>query len=143
MPTTEPVRIFIDIEKAAPEQRRFWGRGYIHTRSDGSLVSDASGDVVDTPEAQAALEEAFYGFVKDYRSGDAGHELFDAATMIEGFVVTTEKKAAGLFPADMDEGIYVGFEANDSDVGDVLWDRVRSGEYQALSIVGEGWREAI
>lgn len=132
------VRFTCAIEKSEPEQRRFWGRGYIHKTADGTQVVDHSGDVIDTPETERALEEAFYGFVKDYRSGDAGHELFDAADMIEGFVVTGEKKAAGLFPADMAEGLYVGFQAKESESGDVLWDGVKSGRFKALSIVGTG-----
>jgi len=116
-PVMDTVRFTAVIKTRSPddaEQRRFWGTGYIHTTLDGQ-VEDHSGDVIDTPEALAALEEAFYGFVKEYRTGDAGHELFDAADMIEGFVVTTEKKTAGLFPAEMDEGIYVGFEARPTD----------------------------
>jgi len=138
----EPVRFVCHIEKSEPDQRRFWGKGYIHTTDDGQVV-DTSGDVIDDPQSQRELEEAFYGYVKAYRDGDAGHELFGAATMIEGFVVTKEKKAAGLFPTEMDEGIYVGFEANLSDEGDVLWDGIREGRYKQLSIVGEGRREAI
>jgi hypothetical protein len=141
MTNRDTVRFTAVIKSREDERRRFWGTAYIHTRPDGQSVVDASGDFVDTPEAQASLEEAFYGFVKEYRSGDAGHELFDAADMIEGFVVTGEKKAAGLFPESMPEGIYVGFEAADSDAGDVLWNRVKDGTYQALSIVGGGWRE--
>ena len=138
----EHARFVCHIEKSAPDDRRVWGRGYIHTTSDGQ-VTDASGDVIDTPEAQRELEQAFYEYVKSYRDGDAGHELFGAATMIEGFVVTKEKKAAGLFPDGMDEGIYVGFEANTTPEGDVLWDGVREGRYKQLSIVGEGTREPI
>ncbi len=131
------------IEKQMPDQRRFWGKAYIHTTADGKPAPDHSGDIIDTPEAQAELEEAFYEYVKSYRSGDMKHEVFNAATMIEGFVVTIEKKAAGLFPAEMDEGIYVGFEANDSDEGDVLWEGVKSGETPALSVVVMGTREAM
>jgi hypothetical protein len=131
------------IEKQDVDQRRFRGRSYIHTNADGEQVVDHSGDVIDTPETQAELEEAFYGFVKDYRTGDLEHQGFGAATMIEGFVVTKEKKAAGLFPDGMPEGIYVGFEANDSDEGDLLWEGVKSGRLSALSIVGEGTRETI
>lgn len=138
----EPVRFTCHIEKSETEQRRFWGRGYIHTTAEGQ-VEDFSGDVIDTPPAQQALEQAFYTFVKDVRSGDAGHQFFGAATLIEGFVVTKEKKAAGLFPAEMDEGIYVGFEANDSPEGEVLWEGVKEGRYRQLSIVGEGTREPI
>ena len=138
----EPVRFTCHIEKSEPEERRFWGRGYIHTTEDGT-VEDHSGDVIDDPVSQRELEEAFYEYVKSYREGDTGHELFGAATMIEGFVVTKEKIAAGLFPSGMDEGIYVGFEANATAEGDVLWDGVREGRFKQLSIVGEGTREPI
>lgn len=140
---TDNIRFTLSIDKQAPEQRRFWGRGYIHTRKDGEQVHDASGDVIDTPEAQAALEEAWYEYVKEYRTGDAGHELFDAADMIEGVIVTKEKKAHGLFPEDMAEGIYVGFEAKQTPEGDVLWDGVKEGIYKALSIVGTAMVEEI
>ena len=133
----ETIRFTATIEKQDTEQRRFWGKGYIHTTKDGS-VTDASGDTIDTPETQAALEQAFYEYVKTSRSGDVGHELFDAATLIEGFVVTKEKKANGFFPDDMDEGIYVGFEADKTAKGDVLWDGIKDGTFTALSIVGEG-----
>ena len=138
----ETVRFTCHIEKSETDQRRFWGKGYIHT-SDGEPVTDHSGDVIDTPEAQAALEEAFYGFVKDYRSGDLEHEEFGAATLIEGVIVTAEKKAAGLYPAEMDEGLYVGFQAEKTDAGDALWEGIKSGRLKALSIVGSGTREAM
>ena len=133
----ETFRITATIEKKDTEQRRFWGKAYIHTTANGQVV-DASGDVIDTPETQAALESAFYEYVKSSRSGDAGHELFDAATMIEGFVVTQEKIANGFFPNGMDEGVYIGFEADRTAEGDVLWDGVKDGTYKMLSIVGEG-----
>ena len=139
----EQIRFVCHIEKSEPDQRRFWGRGYIHTRSDGSTVVDHSGDVVDDLTSQRELENAFYKYVTDYRTGDMEHSAFGAATMIEGFVVTAEKKSAGLFPTDMDEGVYVGFEANDSDEGDVLWEGVKTGRLKDLSIVGQGTREAI
>ena len=138
----DTIRFECLIEKAEPEQRRFWGKGYIHTTVDGP-VEDFSGDIIDTPDTQAALEAAFYDYVKQSRSGDLEHTEFGAADMIEGFIVTAEKKRAGLFPADMDEGIYIGFEANDTAAGDVLWDGVKSGRLKALSIVGEGIREPI
>ncbi len=139
----ESLTLTCQIEKQAPEQRRWWSKGYIHTTGDGKQVEDFSGDVIDTPEAQAELEEAFYKFVTDYRSGDLEHEHMDAATMIEGFIVTKEKKANGLFPPDMDEGIHLAFQANDSDEGDMLWEGIKSGRLKAMSIVGEGTREAI
>lgn len=139
----EQFRFTCHIEKSTkgqPDERRFFGRGYIHDK-DGQQITDHSGDTIDTSDAQRALEEAFYDYVKSSRSGDLEHEHFDASTLIEGFVVTKEKKAAGIFPAEMDEGYYVGYEANDTPAGDVLWEGVKSGRLQQLSIVGEGWRE--
>ena len=137
----DDITLTCKIEKKAPEQRRWWGKAYIHN-VDGEQVEDHSGDVVDTPEAQAHLEEAFYKFVTDYRSGDLEHQIFGAATMIEGFIVTKEKKAAGLFPAEMDEGMYFGFQANDSDEGDMLWEGIKSDRLREMSIVGTGrWEE--
>lgn len=138
----DTIRFTAVIKSREDEQRRFWGTAYIHTNQNGQ-VTDHSGDVIDTPETQAAFEEAFYGFVKDYRTGDAGHELFDASDLIEAFVVTKEKKAAGLFPPEMAEGGYVGFQARETDAGDVLWDGVKTGRYTGLSIVGEGTKVAI
>ena len=143
MTDMEQIRFVCHIEKSEPEQRRFWGRGYIHTRSDGSNVVDHSGDVVDDITSQRELENAFYKYVTDYRAGDMEHKVFGAATMIEGFVVTAEKKRAGLFPTEMDEGVYVGFEAAQTDEGDALWEGVKSGRLKDLSIVGQGTREAI
>ena len=134
----EKIELTCRIEKTAPEQRRWYGKAYIHTDGEGRQIVDHSGDVIDTPETQAALEDAFYEFVKSYRSGDMEHQVFGAATMIEGIIVTKEKKAAGLFPPGMDEGIYLGFEANDSPEGEVLWDGIKSGRLSAMSIVGEG-----
>jgi len=133
----DTIRFTAVIKSREDDQRRFFGAGYIHTTDQGP-VEDHSGDIVDTVETQAALEEAFYGFVKDFRTGDVEHELFDAADLIEGFVVTAEKKQAGIFPTDMNEGVYVGFQARESDAGDVLWDGVKSGRLTALSIVGQG-----
>ena len=136
------IRFTAVIKSREDDQRRFFGAGYIHTTVDGA-VADHSEDIIDTAEAQAELEDAFYGFVKDYRTGDMEHELFDAADLIEGFVVTKEKKQAGIFPADMDEGGYVGFQARDTEAGNVLWDGVKSGKYTELSIVGTGRTETI
>ena len=136
-------RFTATISKQEPEQRRFWGTAYLHHDEDGNQITDVSQDVVDTTEAQAALEEAFYGFVKDSRTGDVEHELFEAADMIEGFIVTVDKKTAGVFPDTMAEGIYVGFQARDTPAGDVLWDGVKTGRLSALSIVGEARVEGI
>jgi len=133
----DTVRFTCHIEKSEPALRRFWGRGYVVSK-DGTAIVDHSGDVIDTPEAMTALESAFYDFVREIRSGDLEHTDFDAATMIEGVIVTPEKRAAGLFPDEMPDGILVGFQANDSDAGDALWEGVSSGRLTALSIVGEG-----
>lgn len=143
LPAVDDFTLTCNITKQEPDQRRFWGKGYIYTTASGEQVIDHSGDVIDTPDAQAALESAFYDYMKNSREGDLEHSDFGAATLIEGWIVTEEKKNAGLFPPDMDEGIYVAFEAHDSPEGDVLWEGVKSGRLAGLSIVGEGRREPI
>ena len=138
----DKIRFICHIEKQEPDQRRWWGKAYVY-ETEGEPSADHSGDIIDTPEAQAELEHAFYEYVKSSRQGDREHVDFGAASMIEGFIVTKEKIAAGLFPDGMDLGIYLGFEADSTEAGDLLWDGVKSGRLSSMSIVGEGVREPI
>lgn len=139
----EQTRFICHISKSEPDQRRFWGTGYLTKDVEGVQLVDHSGDVIDDDESMAALESAFYDFVKDVRSGDLEHVEFGAASLIEGIIITDEKIKAGLFPAGTPTGMFVGFEANDSVAGDALWEGVKSGRLTALSIVGEGERVAL
>lgn len=139
----DTVRFTAVIKTREDEQRRFWGRAYIAKDESGAQVVDHSGDIIDTPEAMASLEAAFYDYVRDSRAGDLEHTEFGAAELIEGVAVTKEKVAAGLFPDGTPEGLLVGFQATDTPQGDALWEGVKSGRLKALSIVGAGRRVPV
>lgn len=131
-------RIDATIAKIEPEQRRWWGWAYIHTKRDGTQVVDHSGDVIDTPEAKRTLENAFYKYVKTSGMGDDQHEHFDAARLIEAVAFTKEKAEMMGITESVPEGLWVGFEARDNDAGDRLWKRVKTGDARMMSIVGRG-----
>jgi hypothetical protein len=138
---TVEARFTAEIVKVAPEQRRFFGWAYITKRSDGSQVVDHSGDAIDTPEARAALEDAFHRYVRDSGAGDDQHELFNASKLIEAVALTREKASAMGIPDDaaLPEGLWVGFEVAQTPAGDALWERVKKRERSMLSIVGRGF----
>lgn len=138
---TVEARFTAEIVKLAPEQRRFFGWAYITKRADGTQVVDHSGDAIDTPEARAALEDAFHRYVRDSGSGDDQHELFGASKLVEAVAFTREKARAMGIPDDvpLPEGLWVGFEVSQTPAGDALWERVKRKERSMLSIVGRGF----
>lgn len=139
--TVDTARFTTEIVKVAPQQRRFFGWAYMSKRADGTQVIDHSGDAIDTPEAVAALEDAFHRYVRDSGDGDDQHELFGASKLIEAVAFNREKAAAMGIPDDvpLPEGLWVGFEALPTAAGDALWDRVMKRERSMLSIVGRGF----
>lgn len=141
-PTVEQTRFTAEIVKVAPEQRRFFGWAYITKRADGSQVVDRSGDMIDTPESRAALEDAFHRYVRDSGAGDDQHELFGASRLVEAVAFTREKAAAMGIPegVPLPEGLWVGFEVADTPAGNALWERVKKRERSMLSIVGRGFQ---
>jgi hypothetical protein len=133
-------RLTAEITKIEPEQRRFYGWGYIMKRADGTQVVDHSGDIIDTAEAKQALEDAFHAYVRDSGSGDDQHELFGASKLVEAMSFTKEKARMMGITGEVPEGLWVGFEALPTPAGDQLWERVKNGERSMLSIVGRGVR---
>ncbi len=131
-------RLNAEIAKIEPERRRFYGWAYVAKRADGSQVTDYSGDVIRTPEAMEALEDAFHAYVRDGGAGDDNHELFGASKLIEAVAMTKEKAELMGIDGPIQEGLWVGFEAMPSPAGEALWKRVKSGERAMLSIVGRG-----
>ena len=134
-------RINAEIRKIDPEQRRFWGWAYITKKADGTPVTDHSGDAIDTPEAKASLEDAFYKYVRDSGSGDDQHELFGASKLIEAVAFTKEKAERMGITGTVPEGLWVGFEAMPTPAGDELFRRVKNGDRSMLSIVGRGYHQ--
>ncbi len=129
-----------EIVKVDEEQGRVYGKAYTFTKN-GEQVQDHSGDVIDTPETRAALEEAFVGYVKDHRTGDLDHEQFGVSQLIEAVFVTKEKAELMGMTTNW-EGWRVGYECNrDPPEGLKAWETAKT--RGAFSIVGRGRREAI
>jgi len=124
------------IQKANDDKMQVFGWAYICVQEDGEQVVDYSGDTVEVPE----IEQAAYKFVKFWREGSDNHERGGVATLIESMVFTKEKMSAlGITDGTLPEGWWVGFEVTDPDV----WEKIKSGEYNMMSIEGEAVREEI
>lgn len=132
------------ISKVDEEQRRVWGWAYMARNADGDLITDHSGDVIDTPEAFAALEDATYRFVKDIGEGDDMHTTFGVAKVIESVVMSPVKaEAMGLSETNVPQGVWLGMEFERDAAGDAAWAKFKQGERRMFSIVGEGTREPL
>lgn len=131
------------IKSVDAPKRRFFGWAYV-AKKNGSPVVDHSGDVIDTPEAIDAMENAFYKYVLESRAGDDNHSVFGVAKLIEQTVFTPEKiEQMGLDPESTPVGVWSGYEIPEGELGDRLLDGIMSGRYKALSIVGRGRRETV
>ena len=129
-----------EIVKVDEEQGRVYGWAYVFTKN-GEQVEDHSGDIVDSPESRAALEDAFVGYVKDHRTGDLDHQTFGVSKLIEAAFITKDKAELMGMTADR-EGMWVGYEFNrDTAEGLQAWETAKT--RGAFSIVGRGRREAI
>ena len=136
--------LIVPIAKVDLERRLFGGWAYIAHARDGSQVVDLSGDIVDTPEAWQALEDAFVEYAVDSRSGDLDHEEFGASDLVELFIADDRKASAlGLPAGSLPQGVYASFRARTSPAGRRLWEGVKNGTIRSLSIVGDGWREPL
>ena len=129
-----------EIVKIDEEQGRVHGWAYTFSKN-GQQVVDHSQDVIDTPEARASLEEAFFEYVKDHRTGDLDHEQFDVSQLIEAVFI--DKAKAELMGAVFErEGLWVGYEFNrDTPKGLKAWETAKT--RGSFSIVGSGTREEI
>ena len=131
-----------NIIKVDAPRRMFFGWSYIAKR-DGEQIEDHSGDVIDTPEAVDALENAFYRYALDSRAADDGHQVFGVAKLVEQVVFTPEKIEKMGLHESTPIGVWSGYYAPETEDGDRLLDAVQTGRYKALSIVGRGRREPI
>ena len=138
MTTTAEIRA--DISKVDEDRRLAFGWANVFVKTDGTPEDDSQGDVIDTPEAIAAFEDAVYEYVLESRDGDEMHKKFGVARLVESMIFTEEKLAklgvpAGTIPL----GWWVGYKIDDDDA----WEGVKSGRYRMFSIVGGGDREEI
>lgn len=120
-------------KNGAPDQNRVFGWASI-VEKDGQMVIDVQDDAI----SEADLEEAFYGFVKDARAAGEMHGDFGPhiGHCIECMVFTKEKQK--IMKIDLGfVGAWIGFQ-----VSPEVFAKVKSGEYPAFSIGGEGIRVA-
>jgi len=130
----------MEFAKIDTDLRRVWGWAYVAKNADGSQVEDHSGDVVDSPEAIAALEDSFHRFVRDSREADDGHEVYGVGRLIEASFMSPAKAEMMGIPSEVPVGIFAGFEFDDDEAGLAAWEKVKSQESLMFSLVGEGVR---
>lgn len=124
------------IKKADEERHLAFGFAYISQDEAGHQTEDHSGDQLETGD----LESAAYRFVELYREGGEMHERGGCAVLVESMVFTKEKQQAlGIPDGTLPVGWWIGFKVTDEDV----WSKVKSGEYQMLSIEGTARRVPI
>ncbi len=124
------------IQKSNDDKRLAFGWASISLYEDGGTLIDLAADVIEPEE----LERAAYRFVRFYREGGEMHERGSCAELVESIVFTEEKmRALGIPEGTLPVGWWIGFYVTD----DVVWARVKSGEYPMFSIEGTAVREEI
>jgi len=131
----------VPISKLDPDQRLFGGWAYIAKTADGQVV-DHSGDVVDD-QAWPVLKQAFIDYALEVRKGDDNHQSFEVADLAELMIFDQERRDMLGLPDTIPDGVFVSFKAADSPEGEALWQAIKNGDRQALSIVGAGRREEL
>lgn len=126
------------IAKADEDQRLVFGWALVSERTDGEMIIDHQGDIVDPEE----LEKGAYEYVLNFR--DAGEEhigtLRKKAKMVESCVFTPEKmKALGIPDGTVPVGWWIGFHVDDDDT----WEKIKNGTYNMFSIEGKAVREPV
>lgn len=116
------------VQKTDVEKRQVFGFFSV-VETDGVPVIDSQGDVM----LSADVEDAAYRYVKFSRMGDDRHDGRCKAVMIESMYFSKEKQEA----LGIDLGLvgwWGGFEVHN----EVLWAKIKTGEYESFSIGGAG-----
>jgi len=135
---TEKMTILVEFDKANtnPEKKQVFGYAYVAKGADGKQVVDHSGDVADVE----SLEKAIYANFGKLTSREV-HKRDAGAHIIESAWLTHDKlKKMGIPTKGQPDGAWwVGVLVTD----DALWEKIKSGEYQAFSLGGSGKRTPI
>ena len=124
------------IMKSDDEKMLAFGWASVSMRVDGELIEDWQNDIVEPEE----LEKAAYDYVLLYREGGEMHERGGAAILIESVVFTEEKmRVMGIPAGTLPVGWWIGFKVTDKEV----WEKVKDGTYNMLSIEGEAERVEV
>ena len=124
------------IAKMDDEQQMVFGWASVSQGSDGTLLEDLQGDVIEPAE----LEKAVYDFVLYEGTANEMHRGRVKGQLIESLMVTPAKlQAMGLKSESAPQAAWwLGFKL-DSDA----YARVKKGDYTMFSIEGESETEEI
>lgn len=139
--STQTVEIF---KTADSERRLVYAWASVARKADGSLPEDSQGDVIDTPEAERAWEDAFYDFIPKAATADDMHVDFDVAQIVGGVVVTQDlAKALGVPDGILPTAQLVVVRIPRTARGDQLWADIQTGKRRMMSIVASVVRQPI
>lgn len=140
----DEVTITGTVFKVDEAQRRVFGWASIARKADGTLPHDSQGDVIDTPEAQLAWENAFYEFLPKAATADDMHVDFGVAKIVGGMVFTPDvTKALGIPDGIIPTGQLIVVDIPKTERGEALWADVVSGRRKMFSIVATVAREEL
>lgn len=123
------------ITKTLEEQNLVFGWASVSSRVNGEVVKDFEEDIVDIE----SLEKVSYDFVLKYRDANINHAGPSVGDLVECVCFTKEKmKAMGIPEGIVPEGMWLGFQVNDS-----TFAKVKAGELGMFSIEGTGSREVV
>lgn len=125
-------------------QRRVYGWASIARKADGTLPHDSQGDVIDTPEAVRAWENAFYEFLPQAATADDMHVDFGVAKIVGGLAFTPDlTKALGIPDGILPTGLFIVVDIPKTERGNQLWADVTTGKRKMFSIVASVLREEL
>lgn len=116
------------VQKVDEDKRLVFGFFSV-VEANGVPVIDSQGDVMLSED----LEKSVYKYVKVSRMGDDRHDGRCKAVLVESMFFSKEKQQA----LGIDLGLvgwWGGFEVTD----DVMWAKIKAGEYESFSIGGAG-----
>ena len=126
----------LTVIKSDDDRRLVFGWANVAVRADGEQIVDWQQDMIDIAE----LEKAAYGYVAEFGTAGEMHRRGGVGRVIESIVFTKEKAAAlGISPDILPEGWWIGFQITD----DVVWEKIKNGEYSMFSIEGTAVREPV
>lgn len=137
--------VTVECFKTADDERRLvYAWASIARKADGSLPVDSQGDVIDTPEAERAWEDAFYDFLPAAGTADDMHTDFGIAKIVGGLVFTPDlAKALNIPDATVPTGALIVVRVPRTARGDALWADIQTGKRRMMSIVASVAREEI
>lgn len=125
----------VPISKIDDDQRLVFGWASVLTNEDGSTLVDLQGDIIEIDE----LEGAVYDFVMSFYAVAGENHERPCGQLVESIVFTTKKiEMLNLKDANVPIGWWVGFKIWD----EMVWLKIKNGEYKMFSIGGKATRVA-